>query len=172
MLLLTVIIMCMWPVSTNFRSSIQMVTSSGVWVSTEVRMRSSGNPEVLDSIMVMYVNVCDCVNNRLQVFDTDLNFIRTIGSLGSGRGQFKWPYDLYFDIEGRAYISDKNNHQIQVLIPVASLYNSLAKKRERGNWKVQLLFMSWDSLCTCHIRVNIVLLCIRPQVICHLIWKP
>ena len=119
-----------------------------------------------------HVNVCDCVNNHLQVFDTDLNFIRTIGSPGSGRGQFKWPYDLDFDIEGKAYISDKNNHQSQVLIPVASLYDSLAKKRERRNWKVQLLFMSWDSLCTCHIRVNIVLLCIRPQVICHLIWKP
>ena len=41
--------------SENFRSSVEMVTSSGVWVSTEVRMRSSGNPEVLDSIMVVYI---------------------------------------------------------------------------------------------------------------------
>ena len=31
------------------------------------------------------VYVCDCDNHRIQVFDLDLNFVRSIGSRGSGR---------------------------------------------------------------------------------------
>ena len=37
------------------------------------------------------VYVCDCDNHRIQVFDLDLNFVRSIGSHGSGRGEFKLP---------------------------------------------------------------------------------
>ena len=35
------------------------------------------------------VFVCDCDNHRIQVFDLDLNFVRSIGSRGKGRGEFK-----------------------------------------------------------------------------------
>ena len=54
--------------------------------------------------------VCDSDNNCIQVFDTDLNFIQTIGSHGSGRGQFNEPHDLDFDSEGKVYIADHINH--------------------------------------------------------------
>ena len=33
------------------------------------------------------VYVCDHNNHRIQVFDLDLNFVRSIGSRGSGRGE-------------------------------------------------------------------------------------
>ena len=62
-----------------------------------------------------HVYVCDRHNGRIQVFDTDLNFIRTLSSPGSGRGQFNEPRDLDFDSEGKAYISDYQNHRIQVI---------------------------------------------------------
>ena len=62
-----------------------------------------------------HVYVCDCDNSRIQVLDTDLNFIRPIGSPGLGKGQFYEPRDLDFDIEGKVYISDNKNHRIQVI---------------------------------------------------------
>ena len=52
------------------------------------------------------VYVCDRNNNRIQVFDLDLNFVRSIGSHGSGRGEFDEPFDVKFDTAGNMYVAD------------------------------------------------------------------
>ena len=49
------------------------------------------------------VYVCDTNNHRIQVFDLDLNFVRSIGSHGSGRGG---PSDVKFDTAGNMYVAD------------------------------------------------------------------
>ena len=55
--------------------------------------------------------VCDSSNNRVQVFDLDLNFKRSFGKKGTGRGKFNFPsFDSYRNI----YITDVENHRIQV----------------------------------------------------------
>ncbi len=41
--------------------------------------------------------------------------MRTIGSLGSGAGQFKYPYGVAFDGAGNIVVADCNNHRVQVL---------------------------------------------------------
>ena len=61
------------------------------------------------------VYVCDCYNHRIQVFDLDLNFIRSIGSHGSGRGEFDAPVDVKFDNFGNMYIADYYNKRVQVM---------------------------------------------------------
>ena len=38
---------------------------------------------------LIYINVCNCNNHRIQVFDLDLNFIPSFGSYGEGRGEFR-----------------------------------------------------------------------------------
>jgi DNA-binding beta-propeller fold protein YncE len=58
--------------------------------------------------------VCDSHNNRVQVFDLDLNFKRSFGKKGTGRGQFDFPADVDFDSRGTIYITDILNHRIQV----------------------------------------------------------
>ena len=58
--------------------------------------------------------VCDSNNNRVQVFDLDLNFKRSFGKKGTGRGQFNFPADVGFDSYGNIYITDVENHRIQV----------------------------------------------------------
>ena len=50
------------------------------------------------------VYVCDSDNNRIQVFDLDLNFVRSIGSRGSGRGEFDRPFDVKFDTAGNSFV--------------------------------------------------------------------
>ena len=58
--------------------------------------------------------VCDSGNNRVQVFDLDLNFKRSFGKKGTGKGQFNFPADVDFDSSGNIYITDIRNHRIQV----------------------------------------------------------
>ena len=61
------------------------------------------------------VYVCDGNNNRIQVFDLDLNFVRSIGSHGSGRGEFDAPSDVKFDTAGNMYVAEWGNKRVQVM---------------------------------------------------------
>ena len=61
------------------------------------------------------VYVCDRNNNRIQVFDLDLNFVRSIGSCGSGRDEFDAPHDVKFDTAGNMYVAKWGNGRVQVM---------------------------------------------------------
>ena len=61
--------------------------------------------------------VCDSYNNRVQVFDLNLNFKRSFGKKGTGRGQFNYPADVNFDSKGNIYVTEISNHRIQVFSP-------------------------------------------------------
>ena len=60
------------------------------------------------------VYVCDCDNGRVQVFDSNLNFVRSFGTLGDGPGQLEGPVDIDFDTQGNIFIADC--HKCQVLV--------------------------------------------------------
>ena len=61
------------------------------------------------------VYVCDCNNHRIQIFDLDLNFVRSIGSRGEGRGEFNAPFDVKFDTAGNMYVAELGNGRVQVM---------------------------------------------------------
>ena len=61
------------------------------------------------------VYVCDRDNHRIQVFDLDLNFIRSIGSHGKGRGEFDRPLDVAFDTAGNMFVVEFGNKRVQVM---------------------------------------------------------
>ena len=65
--------------------------------------------------LTVRVYVCDREINRIQVFDLDLNFIRSIGSYGRGRGEFNWPMDVKFNTAGNMYVADIYNNRVQVM---------------------------------------------------------
>ena len=58
--------------------------------------------------------VCDSRNNRVQIFDLNLNFKRSFGKKGTGKGQFDGPGSIDFDCSGNIYITEENNHRIQI----------------------------------------------------------
>ena len=60
------------------------------------------------------VYVCDSDNAGVQVFDSNLNFLRTFGTRGDGPGQLKDPRDLDFDTQGNIYVVDWGKHQVLV----------------------------------------------------------
>jgi DNA-binding beta-propeller fold protein YncE len=60
-----------------------------------------------------YVYVSDVVNNNIQKFDSDRNFLVKWGSSGSADGQFGFPATLATDASGYIYVADHNNQRIQ-----------------------------------------------------------
>jgi sugar lactone lactonase YvrE len=53
--------------------------------------------------------------DRLVVLKPDGSFVREVGSLGSGPGQFMGPHALAFDSRGRLFVADRSNNRVQVL---------------------------------------------------------
>ncbi len=60
------------------------------------------------------IYVIDRNNDRIQIFDSDGNYLDQFGSAGSGNGQFNDPFDIIISSESKIYISDYGNHRIQV----------------------------------------------------------
>ena len=58
--------------------------------------------------------VCDSNNNRVQVFNLNLEFKRSFGNRGTGKGQFNNPGDVEFDSRDNIYVAEQDNHRIQV----------------------------------------------------------
>ena len=73
--------------------------------------------EFCDPQGVMYYNnkvcVSDRVNGRVQVFDSNLNFVRSFGH-GDGPGQLKQPEGIDFDTQGNIYVVDFRQHEVLV----------------------------------------------------------
>ena len=61
------------------------------------------------------VYVCDRNDHRIQIFDLDLNFVRSIGLRGEGRGEFNAPFDVKFDTAGNMYVAERGNGRVQVM---------------------------------------------------------
>ena len=79
--------------------------------------RKEGEFDIIRGLTVHreQVYVCDHNNHRIQVFDLDLNFIRSIGSHGKGRGEFNDPHEVKFDTAGNMYVADLDNDRVQVM---------------------------------------------------------
>ena len=70
------------------------------------------------------VFVCDSNNNRIQVFDTELNLLKVIGK-GLKSGSFD---DIDFDSNGTTYVVDNDKHRIQVMTPDGRFLYTFGKK--------------------------------------------
>jgi outer membrane protein assembly factor BamB len=60
------------------------------------------------------IYVFDSINNRVQKFDSDRNFITEWGSEGSGNGQFDRPVGLVDAVNELVYVLDYRNNRVQV----------------------------------------------------------
>jgi len=58
--------------------------------------------------------VCDTLNNRIEVFDADGNFIQTYGKNGDGPGYFARPKGVAIDGDGHIWVADGMQDRVQV----------------------------------------------------------
>ena len=61
------------------------------------------------------VYITDACNHRIVVFKTNGTFVRNMGSCGSGLGQFRFPYGLDEDAEGRLVVCEFGNNRVQLI---------------------------------------------------------
>ncbi|HEX2911178.1 MAG TPA: SMP-30/gluconolactonase/LRE family protein [Chloroflexia bacterium] len=66
------------------------------------------------------VYVADSFNNRIEVFDSNGQFLRNLGSAGSGNGQLNSPQGLVIGAQGNLFVADFYNQRIQVLDPAGN----------------------------------------------------
>ena len=59
------------------------------------------------------VYVADAVNNRIQKFTGTGTYLTQWGSLGTGNGQFSYPFGVATDASGDIYVSDKDNQRVE-----------------------------------------------------------
>jgi hypothetical protein len=62
----------------------------------------------------MIFMVDGALNPRIQVFDIDGNFTTSIGTSGTGDGQFSKAEHVNIDSSGRVYVVDRGNQRMQV----------------------------------------------------------
>jgi len=61
-----------------------------------------------------HILVSDKGNHRVQVFDSQGQFLRTFGSEGHGDGELMWPQSVVTDKDDNIIVADMRNHRIQV----------------------------------------------------------
>lgn len=90
---------------------------------TFVRMiATSGTPRGLALDKQGRLYVVDALAHRVDIYDEKGEMLATFGEQGRAPGQFSFPNDIAFDSRGRAFITDRNNDQVQVWgLPVAEI---------------------------------------------------
>lgn len=72
-------------------------------------------PEDIETDSKGNVYVVDTFNNRIQVFDINGSFLRTIGRGGTGPLEFNKPADMCIDERNKIiYVSDTRNRRVQI----------------------------------------------------------
>ncbi len=60
------------------------------------------------------VYVADSGNHRIQIFDGNGKFLRSIGRAGQGPGELSYPYDVKVDADGVIFVCEFGNSRVQL----------------------------------------------------------
>ena len=89
--------------------------------------------------------VADCANHRVQVFDSNGTFLRSLGHKGEKAGEFNYPFGIAINNDRNIFVADRNNHRTQILSWEGRYLGSFGGK---GNLDSQLSYpwgLSLDS---------------------------
>ena len=85
------------------------------------------------------VIVADRDNHRIQVYDSNGNFLFKFGKLGTDTGEFSAPSDVAIDSLGRIYVADAFNKRIQVFDSNGNFLNQFGGQgKEDGEFNVPI----------------------------------
>ena len=72
--------------------------------------------------------VSDRWNHRVQILNTELEYVNSFGCHGDGDGQFKYPNGIAQDRAGNLYVTDTDNNRVQVFDCKGQLLSTFSKK--------------------------------------------
>lgn len=72
------------------------------------------------------IYIADSRNQRVQVFDPEARYLRTIGRKGQGPGEFMATLSIDFDGEGRLHVLDNRQRRIQVFTPKGEVLKTIS----------------------------------------------
>ena len=72
--------------------------------------------------------VADCLNHRVQVFDSNGTFLRSFGHKGENAGEFIYPTGIAVNKDRQIFVADSENHRIQILSWEGRHLNSFGDK--------------------------------------------
>jgi len=101
--------------------------------------------------------VCDRRNHRIQIFDSDGNFISKLGSSGNENGLFRYPFGIAINSKGNIIVSDQFHRQIQIFDSEGnfiSKFGSEGNKNGQFNGPVGLAIDLNDNILVCDMRNN------------------
>ena len=84
------------------------------------------------------VFVADTGNNHVVIFSQDGQLVHTIGSTGSGPGEFSNPTSVAISPDGELYVSDLLNHRVQVLTLQGIYIREFGKGQLNSQYKLLL----------------------------------
>ena len=97
-----------------------------------VGQRGTQPGEFKDLSMIKVINdklyVCDRGNNKVQILNTELEYMNSFGCHGDGDGQLNWPNDIAQDRAGNLYVTDTYNHRVQVFDCKGQFLYTFSKK--------------------------------------------
>ena len=97
-----------------------------------VGQRGAQPGEFSDLSMIKVINdklyVCDCGNDRVQILNTELEYVNSFGCRGDGDGQFDYPSDIAQDRAGNLYVTDTKNNRVQVFDCKGQFLSTFSKK--------------------------------------------
>jgi uncharacterized protein (TIGR03663 family) len=89
--------------------------------------------------------VADTKNHRIQIFDGNGAYVRSIGAEGTVPGQFREPGGVAVDPEGQIYVADTWNHRVQRFGPDGS-FRGVWADPEKGFFGPRAVVFSRDTL--------------------------
>ena len=79
------------------------------------------------------IAVTDKDNHRVQIFNSDGNYLRSFGREGNKAGEFNEPKGIAFHNNGKIFVADNGNHRIQVFSGEGEYVGSFGGKGSRDS---------------------------------------
>ena len=117
--------------SDDGNSSILKFTKEGKFMKV-VGRKGTQPGEFTELSLIKVINdklyVCDRGNYRVQILNTELEYVDSFGCYGDGDGQFNRPIDIAQDGAGNLYVSDSRNNRVQVFDCKGQFLSTFRKK--------------------------------------------
>jgi len=91
------------------------------------------------------IAVTDQCNHRVQIFNSNGDFIRSFGCKGSNQGEFYFPSGIVYDKDGNIFVADTNNHRIQIFSGEGRYMGMFGEKGSLDSQLTYLWGLSSDS---------------------------